>query len=203
MDNSEVILIGGAPGVGKTTLGRSLAIKLGITSLTIDDLMTATRAVTTPESHPGLHVMSVVNYIEYFTMSSVDKLKADATVHHDATWPAVEKVIRYHASSWGSSIVIDGWALRPGRVAQLDLANVTSYWLVADPAVLEERERKNIDFIRNSPDPERMLKNFLARSLWYNELVMDQATELEQNILHQNGETAVDQLCHEVLKNRD
>ena len=119
-------------------MGRALAARLDATSLSIDDLLTAAKAVTTARSHPGLHVMSVLNHIEYFTTRSVDQLKADATVQHEATWPAIEKVIRNHAT-WGSPIVIDGWALRPKRVAELDLGNVTSLWLVAEASVLEER----------------------------------------------------------------
>jgi adenylate kinase family enzyme len=90
----SVLLIGGAPGAGKTTLGRALAARLDATSLTADDLLTAAKAVTTPNSHPGLHVMTAVNSIEYFTTTSVDQLTADATVQHEATWPAIEKVIR-------------------------------------------------------------------------------------------------------------
>ena len=202
MEHARVLLIGGAPGVGKTTLGRSLAIRLGITSLTIDDLLTAAKAVTTPGSHPGLHVMQGLNYIEYFTGSSLERLQADATRQHEAAWPAVEKVIRNHAS-WGSPVVIDGWALDPRRVAQLDLNSVMSFWLVAGPGVLEERERRNIAFTRDSPDPERMLKNFLARSLWYNQLIKEQAGELQLNVLEQNGELSTDELCRMVLEKLD
>ncbi len=55
--NTKVFLIGGAPGAGKTTLGSALAARLGITSLSIDDLKTAALAITTPETHPKLHVM--------------------------------------------------------------------------------------------------------------------------------------------------
>ena len=199
MNAAKVILIGGAPGAGKTTLGRALAEKLGRSSLSIDDLFTAAKAVTTPESHPGLHVMSLVNYVEYFTTTPVDRLKADATVQHEATWPAVERVIRHHAA-WGTPIVIDGWALRPDKVARLALENVASYWVVTDPSFLEERERANIEFVSDSPDPERMLKNLLARSIWFNELIRKQTKEHRLNVLCQDGGTSVQELCRAVLE---
>jgi uridine kinase len=72
---TKVILIGGAPGTGKTTLGSALAVRLGTTSLSIDDLLTAAMAVTTPESHPGLHFKKGVPFQEYFTNSSLEQLK--------------------------------------------------------------------------------------------------------------------------------
>lgn len=195
---TKVFLIGGAPGAGKTTLGSALAARLGITSLSIDDILTAAQAVTTPESHPGLHIMKKTPYLAYFTNSSVEKLKADATLQHEAAWPLVKKVIRKHAG-WGSSIVIDGWHLRPNKVSQLDEKTVWSGWIVPSVSVLEEREKKNVEWLQGSPDPERMLQNFLARSLWYNELIKEQATELQMNILLQDGEKSVEELCQLIL----
>jgi 2-phosphoglycerate kinase len=194
-----VFLIGGAPGAGKTTLGRALAYRLDATSLTADDLLTAAKAVTTPRSHPGLHIMAAVNSIEYFTTSSVDQLAADATVQHEAIWPAIEEVIRRRAAS-GPPIVIDGWFLQPKKVAELNLDGVISFWLVADPAVLQERERRNVGFFGRSANPEQMLQNFLERSFWYNDLIRRQATELGLHILHQDGHASVDALCAMAMK---
>ena len=118
----------------------------------------------------------------------------DATLQHGATWPAIENVIR-HRAAWGPSIVIDGWALRPQRVAKLGLDNVHSFWLLAGPGVLKERERQNSEFFGKSHDPERMLQNFLGRSLWYNDLIKAEATRLRLPILLQEGNASVESLC--------
>ncbi len=111
-----------------------MAARLGIRSLTIDDLIIGAQAVTTPETHPDLHITGTVSYLDYFTNSPLEKLKADATSQHTAAWPIIERAIRKHAT-FGPGIVIDGWHLRPGRVSQLDLQNVRSVWLVTLPSV--------------------------------------------------------------------
>jgi 2-phosphoglycerate kinase len=196
--DTKVFLIGGAPGAGKTTLGSTLAARLGIPALTIDHLKTAAMAITTPETHPGLHVMSKVPSIEYFTNSSVEQLKADATLQHEAVWPMVKQVVRKHALQ-GSPIVIDGWHMRPNWVAQLKLANVWSGWIVTSAAVLEEREKK-LAWYQESTNPEQMLANFLARSLWYNNLIKEQATQYQMTILPQSGDSSAGQLCDMVLE---
>jgi hypothetical protein len=77
--------------------------------------------------------------------------------------------------------------------------NIWSGWIVPSASVLDERERKNKDWLKGSPDPERMLENFLARSFWYNTLIKEQAAELQMNILVQNGEKSVEALCQMVL----
>lgn len=198
MTSNKVILIGGAPGAGKTTLGSALAVKLGVTSLTIDDLVTAVVAVTTPETHPGIHALRKGPHTEYFTNSSVEQLIADATLRHEATWPMVQQVIRKYVSL-GRGIVIDGWHMRPEWVAQLPMENVWAGWLVIDTAVLEARERKNDDFLEGSTDPERMFANFMGRSLWYNNLIKEEASALKMKILHQDGNKSVGALCKIVL----
>jgi len=196
--DTKVFLIGGAPGAGKTTLGLALAARLGIPALTIDHLNTAAMAVTTPETHPGLHVMSKVPSLDYFTHSSVEQLIADAILQHEAVWPMVKQVVRKHARQ-GSPIVIDGWYMRPKWVAQLKLANVWAGWIVTSATVLEERERK-LAWYQESTDPERMLANFLARSLWYNNLIKEQVTQYQMTILPQSGDISVERLCDMVLE---
>jgi 2-phosphoglycerate kinase len=198
MQDAKVILVGGAPGAGKSTLAQELARRLHITSISIDDLALATQGVTTPISHPGLHLMRTGDHLTYFTSNPPERLISDASEQHDALWPAIERVIRAHAK-WREPIVIEGWALRPNRVLELGLANVSSYWLVVEPSVLEEREKKNVEFVRGSEDPERMLSNFLARSGWYNDLIRDQASSLGLPILYQAGDSSVEALCNKIV----
>ena len=84
-------------------------------------------------------------------------------------------------------------------VAQLGLDNVWSGWIVPSDSVLEERETKIGEWMRKSSNPKRTLENFLARSLWFNDLVRRQTNELGMNILPQPGDTTVDELCEMVL----
>lgn len=194
----KVILIGGTSGAGKSTLGKALAHRLDRTSLSVDDLMTAAQVATTAESHPGLHVMKRLPSLEYFTTTPVEQLRADANIQHEATRVIVSEIIRRHVD-WGSPIVMDGWHMRPQWVSELDSNNLASFWLVANPDVLETRERANTDWLSGSSDPERMLGNFLGRSLWYNDLIRAEATAQNMNVLHQDGTVTVDLLCEQVL----
>ena len=198
----DVFLIGGAPGAGKTTLGAALAVRLRITSVTMDDLITAAIAVTTPETHPGLHIIRKEPHLDYYTNSSVDQLIADAKREHKATRPIFERIVRKRARQ-KKPIVIDGWSIRPSWVAQMTFTNVWAGWIVPTDGVLKARERKNVEWIQGSADPERMLNNFLARSYWYNNLIKEEAKRLGMNILPQNGKTSVNEMSDLVFQSFD
>ncbi|HEY3375977.1 MAG TPA: AAA family ATPase [Armatimonadota bacterium] len=173
----KVILIGGAPMVGKSTVARKLAARLEYACLSTDDIGQAIGAVTTAQSHPAFHEMDGLDYREYYATRSVDDLIADAERRHAALWPAIAQMIIAHAT-WGDPMVLEGWALCPTRVAQLGLSNVASLWLVADDDVLAARVRAAVDFYTGAADEEAMIRHFVTRSRWYNRLVCQQAGDL-------------------------
>ncbi len=190
----KVVLIGGPPGAGKTTLGLTLAARLGFPSLTVDDLVVAVGAVTTEASHPALHQVRAVGFVDYFTRGPVAKLITDALTVEETMWPAVERVIASRIAHKGP-IVMDWWLLSPARVKALANADVSSVWLHIDPTALEARERANTEFLADSPDPDTMLANFMHRSLWRNELVADQAADAGLPVLQITGRETPEDLA--------
>jgi 2-phosphoglycerate kinase len=163
----RVILIGGAPMTGKTTVAHRLAARLGYGCLSTDDLGEALRAVTTIDSHPHLHPMAGYDYCEYYVTRSPDALIADVSREHHALWPAVQRVIHTHAT-WGEPLIMEGWSLWPERVAQLRLPSVRSLWFVAQEETLRERLVQAVEFYRGASDEVAMMRHYLARSFWYN-----------------------------------
>ena len=81
----------------------------------------------------------------------------------------------------------------------LDQEIVRTCWINIAPQVLEQRERKNTDFLQGSSDPEKMFQNFLARSLWYNDFLKSEAETYGLPVIFQDGCVSVEEMCHKIL----
>lgn len=199
MEGLRALLIGGPPGAGKTTLARSVGAKLGFLSTTVDDLVTTARLFTDGRWRPDLHRAGGVGPLEYFTQGPPDRLIDDAVALEEAMWPVLDRVIHRHVVD-KDPIVMDWWLFNPDTLVNVSNGAIRSVWLHIDPAALDRRERDHGAFREGSSDPERMHTNFMARSLWRNQLVLDRATALGLPVVHQPGDRTVDDLTNEVLR---
>ncbi len=198
MGEPLVVLIGGPPGVGKTTLGRALAARLGFGSLPGDALYVAAKTLTDESTHPALHEASKKGHLRYFTDGPPEKLVADAIALEDAMWPVFQAVIASHRVT-GHGVVIDWWLLSPDAASKVEDGTVASLWLTIDDADLEARERSNLGWMEGSSDPDRMLSNFMYRSFWRNRLVTSQAEERGLPVLRVGASESVSDLVDRAL----
>jgi 2-phosphoglycerate kinase len=195
----DVLLIGGAPGAGKSTLAEAAAAALGWRQLPGDSLVQAMRGAAAMDTHPDLHLSRPGGHVEYFTEGPPEKLVADAKALQDAAWRGFERVVRFHAR-YGPSVVIDSWTFAPSNVSALGLPMVFGVWIVIDLAVLDERERPPPGYVDPSPDPERRRANFAHRSAWCNEFVEREASRLNMPILRQDGTRSVAEHVDAILR---
>jgi 2-phosphoglycerate kinase len=164
MAEVKVLLLGGVPKAGTTTLARALSDVTGWDVIATDDLGAAARAMTTPDSHPDLHPMAGVDWREYYIERSGKVLFDEALRAHRAAWPAIAPVVMNRAS-WGRHAIVEGWALLPELVATISHEAVRSIWLAADNAELEPRVRRKPEFFLGASDPEKMIARFVERSI--------------------------------------
>jgi hypothetical protein len=68
------------------------------------------RAVTTVASHPKIHAMTEIYYREYYIQNTAETMCSHALDAQRAIWPAIESIARAR-SSWGSPVVVEGWAI--------------------------------------------------------------------------------------------
>jgi 2-phosphoglycerate kinase len=135
LDVPLVILIGGATGVGKSTIATHLAHRLGIVRVVATDgsIREVMRSMLSAELMPTLHVSSFqTNTVVREPTRRSDALVAGFREQTAAVAVGIEALIK-RAAADGTSVVIEGVHVVPGFV---DVAAYTDQ-VVALPVVLE------------------------------------------------------------------
>jgi 2-phosphoglycerate kinase len=134
-----VTLICGASGVGKTSVAEPLAARYGTPLAEADDIVTALKAVTTPEQIPVLHFWDTHPEAWSWPPGRIADLHLQVV---DAMRPAFAAVIADHVE-FGAPVVFEGDYLTPELV--------DGFGGAVRAVVLDE------------PEEDRMVANFLAR----------------------------------------
>jgi 2-phosphoglycerate kinase len=144
----QVLLIGGASGVGKTKLSYSLARHFGVNLIEQDDFQAFLEKLTTPEEQPQLHFWRT-NWEEFSAWSDEKHLEHFIQVSRDVFQPGFEAVIANRLRS-KSSIVLEGDFLLPELALYPTFLDETNAGRVKALYIYEE-------------DEAQLAKNYLAR----------------------------------------
>jgi 2-phosphoglycerate kinase len=139
----SLILIGGAPGVGKSRLAHGLALGTASTVAQIDDMQTAIEALVPAERLPEYFVPSTT----YLRTDSPEEI--NEAIEEIAAFfaPAILSAISNRIES-GTSTVFEGDFLSPDLAAQATFTGVRSLFLLAS----EDEIRSN--FLQRDGDPQ-------------------------------------------------
>jgi 2-phosphoglycerate kinase len=121
----SLMLIGGAPGLGKSRLAHGLARGIGATVAQIDDLQTAIEALVPADRLPEYYVPATT----YLRTDSADEI--NGAIEHLAAWfaPAVRGVIANRIES-RTPTVFEGDFISPEVAAECAPLNVGSLFLL-------------------------------------------------------------------------
>jgi len=194
----KIILIGGAPMTGKTTIAVKLASVLEYACMSTDDIGESLRAKI---KNKRLNPILGYDYREYYISRTADQLIDDTRIQHEEIWPSVKAVIKAH-SGWGKPVVIEGWNLYPQKTKELNDQNIESYWLTADENLLKTRIEQNRSFYEGASDIGLLTANYLKRSLWHNNLIKTEAQKLGMTIIKVTEESEPGVIADKILKNQ-
>jgi 2-phosphoglycerate kinase len=110
----RVLLLGGASGVGKSSVSYPLARHYGINLIEIDDFQAVLEKLTTPEQQPLLHFWRT-NWAEFCAWSDEQRLSYAIELRREVFQPALEAVIANHLGS-NAPVVLEGDFVLPELV---------------------------------------------------------------------------------------
>jgi len=185
----SVLLIFGTSHVGKSTLAGRLGVELGWRTISTDGL----------GRHPGRPWPEVRPPVAEFYASLTDEtvywfLRA----HHENMWPIIEETIRAVRGP-GEGLVLEGSALRPELIADLDREKVLAVGLHADPAFLRDRMMSQSGYARRDDHGRLLIDRFITRSLRDNDQIVHDANRLGLRLLDAADAGALERLAEELV----
>ena len=182
--------------VGKSTAAISLAAKLMYPCISTDDIGGILQTVL------DINPMRGQYYLDYYAYNDKEKLIEDAIKYHAEQDAAIEYLIETHSASWGSPLIVEGYALYPSKLMRRD-ENVFSVWLIADENLLRNRLLKNTGFYENAKEPQKVIENYLHRSIWHNQTILEQCKAEGKNHILVTEELSTDEIITSVIDMMD
>ncbi|MEH3128012.1 hypothetical protein [Agrobacterium cavarae] len=188
---TRLFLIGGSSHAGKSTLGEVVANYLGCRCISTDSLAKHPgRPWRDPPELPPPHV------VEHYRDLALDQMMQSVLAHYRSMWsPLVLPLIES-----GERLVLEGSALLPELVSQLDMQHVRAIWLVAAEGVLERRITAESDYESRDPDARFLIDKFAQRAVAFNRFVGEEASRLSLQKIEAGCETSINELLQLCLE---
>jgi hypothetical protein len=113
-----IILIGGMPTTGKTTLARELSQKLALPWLSTDQTRLIMQGVADPKQYPQLLSAHGLSAAEFFQRFSPEEIAEREYMHGIETWPGNKKLIE-DDFTWREGFVLEGVNILPSLLPSL------------------------------------------------------------------------------------
>lgn len=157
----QVLLIGGASGVGKTSISYRIAQHFGVGITEIDDFMEIMKVMTTPEQQPVLHYWDT--HPEAAQLPPKEIVKLTVAVG-EVMLPALEAVIVNHLLSF-TPVVLDGDYLLPALAAQTHFSGIPNAGQVR-AIFMHEPDEDQITLNYRLREPQEGDQSFRAHVSW-------------------------------------
>ena len=187
----RVVLIGGTSNVGKSTVARVLAERLGFGLVSTDQLG---RHPGRPWTDPGREVPAHV--VEHYQSLTGQQLVNALLDHYDRMWPRIEELITGRSAA---GLVLEGSGVWPASVVQLSTP-YTAVWLSADDDVLAARMQRASRYDELPDDSRQLVDKFLARSLGYQTRMLTLVEQLALNHLDVTAPRSPEHIAAELLQ---
>ena len=169
----DVLLIGGASGVGKTSVSYRVARHFGIGITEVDDFHIILEVMTAPAQYPVLHLFRT-NPDAFFRMSEDEKLE-HAIAYSTAMAKPLEHVIANHLD-YGPPLVLEGDFILPELATRERYNDIPGADRVRGVILFEDEGQiaKNFHAREGEPQPGR------AHTCWrYSEWLRREAARLD------------------------
>lgn len=198
----HVYWIGGGSGAGKSTIAQRIAAERGLQLYATDDVMADHGQRSSPEHQPLLHAFIGMDMDErWVNRSPHAMLESFHWFRGEGFSMIIEDILRLPKEP---GVIVEGFRLLPHLVEPLLAERRHAVWLLPTPefrqAVFARRGGTQWGFIGKTSNPERALRNLLARDAMFTNHLADEVKRLDLHTIQVDSTITVDELTSRVMK---
>ena len=145
--SNKIILIGGTPCIGKSSVALELSKKLNTNQISTDTIRLLLRTISDEKKYHSLHFFVGKEAVKYLPNTSVDQIIKDYLKESGSVWLGIKNVIKHN--KYNKIGVIEGVAILPVLCKRSRLKNILPIFLYCGK-------------------PEIIRNNLFERGLWGN-----------------------------------
>ena len=176
----KAYLIGGTSHAGKSTVAQALAEKLCWDYQPTDKLARHPGRPWRPNREP------VKRFVAHHYLSHTHDELVASVIHHfkKNVWPLVAEIVTERATKpLTNCLVMEGAALQPDLVMQLDFQNVASVWLTASDEFFRQRIHQSSLYEIRSEEEKELIDRFVERECGISQRIKETISSFDLPII--------------------
>lgn len=115
--SKQIILVGGMPTAGKSTIAENLSRHLNLPWISTDQIGMIMRAVASKKQYPTLFTWEDYDGVQFLNEFTSDEIADREFAKSEAVWLGVRKLVK-EGDSWSNGFIIEGADVLPHLVAK-------------------------------------------------------------------------------------
>ncbi len=184
---NDIILIGGSPCSGKSTVAELISKEFGCDHVRIDDYMHQHIENSNASFHPIMYKWKTSPWHELFSQDVNQQFKEEVAFYFEE-WAMLKNDLFNDLKK--DKVVIEGCGLLPSKMSELNIDATIVYMIPSKEFQVKMYQKRTwaFDLLKDAEDPQLAFNNWMQRDMLYAEYIKSEAKAYGYPVLVVDGE---------------
>lgn len=194
----KILLIGGSPCSGKSTLSEYLCSKYNFQYIKVDDYMGKHIDEADEKQHPILYKWKTTPWFELFSREVDVQLEEEINFYYEE-WEFLKRDILN--DDMGEDLIIEGCGLLPSLVTSLYNKSHIFYMIPEEKFQIEKYSLRDwaFDILKEADDPKKAFDNWMNRDIRFAKYIKQEAESLYFPVFITDGRKTVEEMAADII----
>lgn len=194
----RVLLIGGSPCAGKSTVSELICKKFNFQYIKVDDYMDKHIKEANEIDHPKISLWKTTPWHELFSREVETQFNEEVECYHE-TWHMLKRDILEDANQ--GDLLVEGCGLLPKFIHTL-FEDATICYMVPEEAFQVEKYASRdwaYHLLKDAKDPKIAFDNWMARDMMFAKYIKDEAEKYNYPVFLVDGSKDAETIAKEIM----